>query len=393
MTPPHVILHLDLDAFFCAVEEIKDPSLRGKAFAVGGSPSGRGVVTSCSYPARKMGVRSAMPAAKALQLCPDLILVSRNHGDYSRYSQLVMDRLHTFTEQIEQISIDEAFLDITGLGPSPREFAIQLQRAIREELDLPNSIGIAGNKLVAKIATDVGKMASSTAGPPNAITIVPAGEERQFLAPLPVDMLWGVGPKTKARLEVLGIHTIGDLAAYPEIELTKKFGKHGYDLSRRSKGIDSREIVTQRGIKSVSNELTFPRDLGRKSELLEYISSLSRKVSSRLQKKNLRGKTIQIKLRWSDFTTLTRQTTLSRSTNEYAVIHKTAADLLDQVWEEGRLTRLLGVGVHNLDSEAQQLGLWDSGVQKDIKLQETLQKLQDKYGENVISRGVNTSQR
>ena len=391
MTPPRVSLHLDLDAFFCAVEEIKDPTLRGKTFAVGGSPSGRGVVTSCSYPARKKGVRSAMPAARALQLCPDLILVSRNHGDYSHYSRLVMDRLHSYTDQVEQISIDEAFLDITGLGPSPREFGVQLQRAILEELDLPNSIGIASNKLVAKIATDVGKMAASGEGPPNAVTIVPAGEERAFLAPLPVDMLWGVGPKTKARLEVLGIQTIGDLAAFPEIDLAQKFGKHGYDLSRRSKGIGAGEIVTQREIKSVSNETTFSRDLGRKSELLDFINRLSRKVSSRLQKKNLRGKTIQIKLRWSDFTTLTRQTTLSQSTNDYEAIQKTAAELLDQVWEEGRRARLIGVGVHNLDAEAQQLGLWDSGVQKDIKLQETLHNLREKYGENVISRGLNTS--
>jgi len=194
MALSRVILHLDLDAFFCAVEEIKDPSLRGKAFAVGGSPSGRGVVTSCSYPARKSGVRSAMPAAKALQLCPDLILVSRNHGDYSHYSRLVMERLRSFTDQIEQISIDEAFLDISGLDISPKQFGGQLQKTILGELDLPNSIGIASNKLVAKIATDVGKMAAGGDGPPNAITIVPSGEERQFLAPLPVEMLWGVGP-------------------------------------------------------------------------------------------------------------------------------------------------------------------------------------------------------
>ena len=257
MESPRVILHLDLDAFFCAVEEIKDPELRGKAFAVGGSPSGRGVVTSCSYPARKMGVRSAMPTAKALQLCPNLILVSRNHGDYGRYSKLVMDRLAHYTDQVEQISIDEAFLDITELGSSPRDTGIELQKKILDELSLPNSVGIASNKLMAKIANDVGKKTHRGEGPPYAITIVPLGEERSFLAPLPVDMLSGVGPKTRERLERFNIRTIGDLAAYPEIELTEIFGKHGYDLSRRAKGIDKREIVTQRGIKSVSNERTF----------------------------------------------------------------------------------------------------------------------------------------
>ena len=170
MSSPPVILHLDLDAFFCAVEEIKDPGLCGKAFAVGGSPSGRGVVTSCSYPARKKGVRSAMPAAQALQLCPELILVSRNHRDYSHYSKLVMSRLKSFTDQVEQISIDEAFLDITDLGPSPKEFGRILQATILEEIKLPNSIGIASNKLVAKIATDVGKLAAKGEGPPNAVS-------------------------------------------------------------------------------------------------------------------------------------------------------------------------------------------------------------------------------
>ncbi len=390
MSSSRVILHLDLDAFFCAVEEIKDPGLRGKAFAVGGSPTGRGVVTSCSYPARKKGVRSAMPAAKALQLCPNLILVSRNHHDYGRYSRLVMDRLRRFTDQIEQISIDEAFLDITGLGPSPRDVGRTIQGAILNEIKLPNSIGIASNKLVAKIATDVGKIAFTGEGPPNAITVVPPGEERSFLAPLPVQMLSGVGPKTRERLERFNIHTIGDLADYPEFDLATKFGKHGYDLSRRAKGIDQRGIVTERGVKSVSNERTFPEDLGRKSELREHLNKLSHQVSHRLQKKNLRGKTVQIKLRWSDFTTLTRQTTLSQAINDYETIVEAAINLLDQVWEDGRRVRLIGVGVHNLDTHAKQLGLWDTGVQKDLKLQETMRELQDKYGENVISKGINT---
>ena len=388
MKTTRVILHLDLDAFFCAVEEIKDPGLRGKAFAVGGSPSGRGVVTSCSYPARKMGVRSAMPAAKALQLCPNLILVSRNHRDYGRYSKLVMERLAHYTDQIEQISIDEAFLDITDLGPSPKAIGIELQKTILEELSLPNSVGIASNKLVAKIANDLGKKVHEGEGPPNAITIVPAGEERSFLAPLPVDMLSGVGPKTRERLERFNIRTIGDLAEYPDVELAEKFGKHGYDLSRRAKGIDKRGIVTERGIKSVSNERTFGKDLGRKSEVLEHINKLADQVSKRLVKKDLRGKTIQIKLRWSDFTTLTRQTTLPQTTNKYKLIQKIAEELLNQVWQEGRKVRLIGVGVHNLDTNSHQLGLWDTDYQKNIKLQETLKDIKGKYGENVISRGI-----
>ena len=388
MDSPRVILHLDLDAFFCAVEEIKDPGLRGKAFAVGGSPGGRGVVTSCSYPARKMGVRSAMPAGQALLHCPHLIFVSRNHHDYGKYSKKVMERLERLTDQVEQISIDEAFIDITDLG-TPRTVGLQLQRTILEELNLPNSIGIASNKLVAKIATDVGKIASGGDRPPNAITVVPAGEERSFLAPLPVDMLWGVGPKTKERLEKINIHTIGDLAAYSMVDLSKAFGKHGYDLSRRAKGIDKRGIVTQRGVKSVSNERTFREDIGRKSDVLKSLNKLADKVSTRLKKKNLRGKTVQIKLRWSDFTTLTRQSTLSKSTNDSQTIKQTAKKLLERVWEEGQMIRLIGVGVSNLDTEAQQLGLWDTEVKKDLQLEKALKELKGKYGENVISRGIN----
>jgi DNA polymerase-4 len=388
MTEHRVILHLDLDAFFCAVEEIKDPGLRGKAFAVGGSPTGRGVITSCSYPARKMGVRSAMPAVKALQLCPNLILVSGNHRDYGHYSRLVMECLGRYADQIEQISIDEAFLDISDLGPDPREIGREIQEVILTEIKLPCSIGIASNKLVAKIATDVGKMASGGDSYPNAITVVPPGEERAFLAPLPVEMLWGVGPKTRERLERFNIRTIGDLANFSDIELAQKFGKHGYDLSRRSKGIDKRGIVTSRGVKSVSNERTFQVDLGRKNEVLKYITTLSERVSQRLQKSNLRGKTVQIKVRWSDFTTITRQSTLNQSTNEFQVIQREAAVLLEQVWQEGRLIRLVGVGVHNLEGKAQQLGLWDNGMVKDIQLQEALKELKEKFGENVISRGV-----
>lgn len=388
MSQIRVIMHLDLDAFFCAVEEIKDPSLSGKAFAVGGSPSGRGVITSCSYPARKLGVRSAMPTVKALQLCPHLILVGRNHRDYGKYSKLVMECLGKYSDQIEQISIDEAFLDISELGQDPRTIGLEIQASILNQLKLPNSIGIASNKLVAKIATDVGKIASTGDSYPNAITVVPLGEERSFLAPLPVQMLSGVGPKTRERLEIFNIMTIGDLAAYPEIELAQKFGKHGFDLSRRAKGVDQRGIVTSRGVKSVSNERTFSKDLGKKSEVLSYITSLSERVSERLQKKNLRGKTVQIKVRWSDFTTITRQTTLSQSINDFKIIQNQASDLLDQVWQEGRLIRLIGVGVHNLDSKAQQLGLWDTGVVKDIQLQDALKELKDKYGENVISRGI-----
>jgi DNA polymerase-4 len=381
------ILHLDLDAFFCAVEEIQNPNLRGKAFAVGGSPDGRGVVSSCSYPARRFGIHSAMPMARAVQLCPELIILPGNHQLYGLYSRRVMGVLRELTDQVEQISIDEAFLDISDLPDPPRDTGFCLQSAILDEVGLPNSVGIASNKLVAKIATDVGKLSSSGDAPPNALTIVPPGEEARFLAPLPVKMLWGVGPKTADRLAGLGIETVGELAAVPPLKLADLLGKHGYDLSKRARGIDERPIMTERETKSVSNERTFRRDLGRKTDILQHLGRLSSKVSQRLQAKNLQGRTIQIKVRWSDFTTLTRQTTLPRSTADRELIQRTSEKLFNQVWEQGRLVRLVGVGVSNLDPEVKQLGLWDPGVREDQQLNEALQQLREKYGEDVIRRG------
>src|SRR5512143_1397182 len=223
------ILHLDLDAFFCAVEETRNPELRGRPFAVGGKPDERGVVASCSYAARQYGIRSAMPMARAIRLCPGLLIVPGRHRLYSEVSREVMKRLRAIAPSIEQISIDEAFLDISESGEPSDQLARRLQAEIRDELGLPCSIGIASNKLVAKIATEVGKKAARGGGPPFGLTIVPPGHEAAFLAPLPADMLWGVGPKTSARLAELGIRTIGDIANWPESELVRLFGENGRD--------------------------------------------------------------------------------------------------------------------------------------------------------------------
>ncbi len=255
------IIHLDLDAFYCAVEQILDPSLRGKAFAVGGRPGGRGVVTSCSYAARAYGVHAAMPSAQAVRMCPDLILVSSHFQAYGEASKKVMTKLRELTPQMEQISIDEAFLDVTSLPINILIAARKLQADIYDHLQLPCSLGIASNKLVAKIANDVGKAAAKGVHSPMALTLVPPGDEAQFLAPLPVEMLWGVGPKTARKLAALNIETIGDLAAQDEIELMRRYGKIGHDLSRRAKGIDNRPIVIERDIKSISQEITFSKDM------------------------------------------------------------------------------------------------------------------------------------
>ena len=306
------ILHLDLDAFFCAVEEQLDPTLRGKAFAVGGRPQERGVVASCSYPARKFGVHSAMPTGQALRLCPELILVRHRHHVYGEVSEKVMQRLYDLTPQVEQISIDEAFIDASELAESAEEIARRLQARIRNELELPCSIGAAGNKLVAKIANDVGKAAARGLGkPPNAITVVPPGQEAAFLAPLPVDALWGVGPKTAQKMQAIGVQTIGDLAQKPAAELNAIFGKLGQEFSLHAQGIDERPLITFHEPKSVSRETTFIKDVSQHEQLLAELKKLSQSVSRRLKREQRYGATVKLKLRWPDFTTLTRQTTLT----------------------------------------------------------------------------------
>lgn len=391
---PRTILHIDLDAFYCAVEETRSPQLRGKAFAVGGKPDERGVVASCSYAARRMGVRSAMPMSRALRLCPGLIIVPSRHNLYSEVSERVMERLHALTPLVEQISIDEAFLDISELEQSPKNIARTLQARIRDELQLPCSIGIASNKLVAKIATEVGKSlalrelkAQGEAKPPNALTVVPFGEEAAFLSPLPADMLWGVGPKTSARLTELGIYTIGDIAKWPENELIRMFGENGRDLAKHSRGIDDRPISTEHETKSISQEITFSKDVRDDQVLQKTLHTMSAEVAAQLRNNHLVGKTIKLKLRWPDFTTLTRQTTLNNPTDQESEIERTALELMQSVRKPYQAVRLIGVGVTGLGPPIRQLGLWDVDSEKERRLQDVVDELQEKYGKHVIKRG------
>lgn len=390
---PRTILHLDLDAFFCSVEETRKPELRGKAFAVGGRPEERGVVASCSYAARRNGVRSAMPMSQALRLNPGLIIVSGNHRAYRDVSRQVIQRLHDLTALVEQISIDEAFLDISDIQEDSQRIARKLQTRIRDELHLPCSIGIASNKLVAKIATEVGKAlalkrikADGRTEPPNAVTVVPSGEEAAFLNPLPADMLWGVGPKTSKRLAELGIHTIGDIAKWREDDLIRLFGENGRELSRHAKGIDSRAVETERETKSISQEITFSRDVRDDKMLEKTVREQSAEVARQLRKNELAGSTIKLKIRWPDFTTVTRQKTLNRRTDQEDEITKAALELLRSVRKPNQLVRLIGVGVSGLGAPIRQLGLWDVDNEKSRKLQEAVDVLREKYGDDVIQK-------
>ncbi len=384
---PRTILHLDLDAFFCAVEETQNPDLRGKPFAVGGKPNERGVVASCSYAARQLGIRSAMPMSRAIRLCRNLIIVPGRHKLYGEVSEQVMEKLRGMTALVEQISIDEAFLDISDMHESPARIARDLQAGMRDELHLPSSIGIASNKLVAKIATEVGKKSSQGIGAPFGLTIVPAGDEAKFLAALPADMLWGVGPKTSARLSELGIQTIGDIARWPQNELARLFGENGRELWHHAQGMDNRPIVTEYETKSISQETTFNVDVRDEKTLEKTLRQQSKEVARQLRKNDLAGKTVKVKIRWSDFTTITRQVTLPTSTDNEEEITKAALKLLRAVRKPNQAVRLIGVGVSGIGAPVRQLSLWDAGSEKSRKLQEVVDQLQEKYGRDVIHKG------
>ncbi len=380
------ILHLDLDAFFCAVEELLDPSLKGKAFAVGGSPKSRGVVSSCSYPARLRGVHSAMPMGRALALCPELIVVRHRFGVYSETSDKVMDILRDYTPLFQQVSVDEAFLDVSDLPQPIAAIARDMQQRIDRELHLPCSIGAATNKLVAKVANDFGKSRVRTGQAPRQITVVPPGTEADFLAPLDVQALWGIGPKTAQRLHSRGIHSIGQLAELPLPELEHFFGKNAAEMQESARGIDRSPVHSGHEVKSVSNELTFARDTSDLDQLLETLRRLSDKVGYRMRQARLMGGVVQIKLRYEDFTTLTRQRALPTPTNLDDEIFGAAEKLLREALAPGREVRLIGVGVSQLSEPYQQLDLWDSDRSQKEQLALAIDALKDKYGGNIITR-------
>ena len=381
------ILHLDLDAFFCSVEELLDPSLVGKAFAVGGNPQGRGVIASCSYAARLKGVRSAMPAGKALQLCPELIMIHHRHGLYSEYSERVMSILQNTTPVVEQVSVDEAFVDVSDLPQPLKMIAFGLQKRVADETQLPCSLGGAANKLVAKMANDYGKAQVRTGRAPRAITIIEPGCEQAFMAPLDIQALWGFGPKTADKLRDRGIYRIGQLYDLSEAELRSFFGNHASEILDRAKGIDTRPVFdSEHDPKSVSNETTYYSDTDDLHQISDTLRWLSDKVGYRLRKHNLAGSCVQIKIRYSDFSTITRQTMLQFPTNLDDDIFSAVSELLKSHLTVGREVRLLGVAVTKLEEPAIQLSLWDNTTQKKTQLTEAIDSLKEKYGKEIVVR-------
>ena len=387
IAPFHKILHIDLDAFFCAVEERLNPELKGKAFAVGGTPEERGVVTSCSYAARRFGIKSAMPMIRAIRIYPELMVVHSHFEEYSKASQQVMEILRNLTPLFEQVSIDEAFLDITDLPESARHIAEDLQVKIFHELSLPCSIGIATNKLIAKIATNIGKTRNRRMTAPMAILEVLPGEEEKFLAPLPIDEMWGIGPKTALQIKKLGIHTIGDITKISEEKLVKSLGKYGYILAQHARGIDDRPVAEEDEIKSISSETTFHEDVSDEKELINTLLILSVKIGYRLRKKGLSGFTVRIKIRWPNFQTHTRQLTLLQPTNQDSVIITSVRTLFYQIWKKGLKVRLIGIGVSQLTGHFQQLSLFDHKNEKEQRLLQAVDELNQKFGGKAIHRG------
>ncbi|NJM40828.1 MAG: DNA polymerase IV [Anaerolineae bacterium] len=376
-TLQRTIFHLDLDAFYCAVEEIFTPTLKGKAFMVGGRADQRGVVSSASYPARKFGVRSAMPTSQALRLCPRLIVVPGRYEAYSDYSHKVMNLLREYGETLQQISVDEAFLDLTGFSSDPKSLALEIQKRIKDELQLPASIGVAASKLVAKMASGQAK--------PNGVLVIASGNEASFLAPMDVGELWGVGKATVPRLEMMGIKTIGDLQRANPVNLTRVFGNQAEQVIERARGIDRSPVEVDRETKSISEERTFARDISDREELRKMLLHLSDAVAARLRKHGYFAKTIHLKLRWHDFKTVTRQTTLGQPTQLGEAIFAAVQPLWLATWHTGERVRLLGVGASTL-SEGLQLSIFDDEQERKIALAKAVDQLREQYGGKIVTR-------
>jgi DNA polymerase-4 len=319
---------------------------------VGGRPGERGVVAAASYPARAFGVRSAMPMRRALELCPQAVVLSPRHDVYRDYSRRVMHILHQESPLVEQTSVDEAYLDLTpqvAEWHESIEVARRLQKRVKDEVRLSASLGVATNKLVAKVASDYEK--------PGGLTVVRPGEEAAFLAPLPVRALWGVGPVTERKLAAMGVTTVGELCRLADEDLVLRFGRHGAEMARQARGIDGRAVITEHERKSVSQERTFARDVNEERALSGELWRLSRGVARRLKRAGLASGTVAIKLRYADFTTLSRQMSLAVPTNDEREIYRAARVLFNRAWQRRRPVRLLGVAARNLAAPAGQLPL------------------------------------
>jgi len=376
------IMHIDLDAFFVSVEQVLNPELKGKPVVVGGKPDRRGVVASASYEARAFGIHAGMPLAQASRLCPRAIFIEGNFARYGEASEKFMAILADFSPFIEPVGIDEAYLDATGfesLYGSIRQMAVKIKERIKKELGLCASIGIASNKLVAKVASEQSK--------PDGLLEVPARGEGAFLAPLPVGKLPGIGKKGEQVLSGLSINTIGELAVLPLSVLKSHFGIYAEVIHNYANGIGSDKIEPPAEAKSVSRETTFPKDTRDRALLKATLRYLGERVGSDLRQKGKLARCITIKVRYSDFTTVTRQKTLSQPTDADQVIFETGLKLLERELSPGKkAVRLIGIGVSNL-VQGRQMEMLDASALRMGKLNKAIDRIRQKYGFTVIQTG------
>ena len=381
-----IIFHVDMDAFFVSVEELYDPSLKGKPVVVGGQRNERGVVSAASYAARKFGVHSAMPLRTAAKLCPQAIFVDGHPERYRGCSEKAYKVLQEFSPQVEMASIDEAYLDMTGTerlhGP-PLKAAHKLHRRMKDQTLLNCSIGIGSSRLIAKV--------SSAQAKPNGVLWIVPGEEAKFLAPLDVREIPGVGKVMESHLRALGIKKVGDLARLEESELEERFGKWGLALAGKARGEDAggwfdTEVGAHESAKSISHEHTYNEDTADANQLEATLMRLSELVGRRLREANFYARTVQLKLRYKDFTTITRAHTLSAATQLDGEIFNQVRTLFRKNWKQGSEVRLLGVQTSSFETQPEQINLLESGQQKRWKdALAAADKLRDKFGESSVS--------
>jgi DNA polymerase-4 len=381
-----IIFHVDMDAFFVSVEELYDPSLKGKPVVVGGQRNERGVVSAASYAARKFGVHSAMPLRTAAKLCPQAIFVDGHPERYRGCSEKAYKVLQEFSPQVEMASIDEAYLDMTGTerlhGP-PLKAAHKLHRRMKDQTLLNCSIGIGSSRLIAKV--------SSAQAKPNGVLWIVPGEEAKFLAPLDVREIPGVGKVMESHLRALGIKKVGDLARLEESELEERFGKWGLALAGKARGEDAggwfdTEVGAHESAKSISHEHTYNEDTADANQLEATLMRLSELVGRRLREANFYARTVQLKLRYKDFTTITRAHTLSAVTQLDGEIFNQVRTLFRKNWKQGSEVRLLGVQTSSFETQPEQINLLESGQQKRWKdALAAADKLRDKFGESSVS--------
>lgn len=378
------ILHVDLDAFFVSMELLRRPELRGTPVVVAGGLGPRGVVNTCSYEARKFGLRSAMPVSRARQICPHAIFLESDYPYYSEASRKFHAILRDYTPLVEPAGADEAYLDVAGserLFGEPETIARDIRRRIAAEIGITGSVGVSANKLVSKVASDAGK--------PDGLVIVRPGDEAAFFAPRPIRELPMVGPKTAATLASLGVHTIGDLASVPLSVLEARFGRHGLELHGRAHGLYDAPVLSGRGeAKSISRENTFSDDEPDGNRLRGVLLGQAERVAADLERERRATRTVTLKLRFPPFETLTRSVTSPRPFHLAVELFDAGADLFERVWAENgkRPVRLIGLGATNLQERAQQLRLGET-LEAD-HLATAVSALRERFGEGVIGRAA-----